>query len=75
MTPQECILDSVMRARGILGEYIEPGPHDCNRTIGRLFELFDDLQLTTALNVMNLEAIRAALAETEPERLTSSRER
>ena len=71
MTPQECILDAVTRARGILGEYIEPGPHDCNKTIGRLFELFDDVQLKTAIDVMNLEAIVAEMSESERARRPS----
>lgn len=63
MTPQECILDTVLRARGILSEYIEPGPQDCHRTISRLFSLLDDQELTTALNLMNLEAVRSAMTQ------------
>lgn len=66
MIPQECVLDAVTRARGILSQYIEPGPHDCNRTISRLFALFDDQELATAINILNLEAIRAAMAEADP---------
>ncbi len=42
MTPQECVLDAVLRAQGILAEYIEPGRHDCEQTITRLFDIFDD---------------------------------
>ena len=55
MTPQECVLDAVLRAQGILAEYIEPGPHDCERTINRLFDIFDDEKLMTAVNTLNLD--------------------
>jgi len=65
MTPQECILDTVTRARGFLSEYIEPGPHDCDKTIGTLFALFDDQELTIAINILNLETIRAAMSDAE----------
>jgi hypothetical protein len=66
MTPQECVLDAVMRARGILSQHIEPGPHDCDKTISRLFALFDDQELATAINILNLEVIRTAMAKAEP---------
>jgi hypothetical protein len=62
MTPQECVLDAVLRARGILAQYIEPGPHDCGQTLARLFVIFDDEELTNAANVLNLETVRAAMA-------------
>jgi hypothetical protein len=54
MTPQECVLDAVLRAQSILADYIEPGPHDCRKTINRLFDIFDDEKLVTAVNKMNL---------------------
>jgi hypothetical protein len=59
MTPQECVLDAVLRAQGILAEYIEPGRHDCEQTIGRLFDIFDDQTLTSAVNTLNLNLARA----------------
>lgn len=55
MTPQECVLDAVLRAQGILAEYIEPGPHDCAQTINRLFNIFDDEKLMIAVNKLNLD--------------------
>lgn len=58
MTPQECVLDAVLRAQSILADYIEPGPHDCQRTINRLFDIFDDEKLMTAVNKMNLDLAR-----------------
>lgn len=63
MTPQESVLDAVLRARGILAEYIEPGPRDCAQTLSRLFVIFDDEKLTTAINILSLEAVGATMAE------------
>jgi len=65
MTPQECVLDAVLRARGILAQYIEPGPHDCGQTLARLFVIFDDEELTNAVNVLNLETVRAAMVSVD----------
>lgn len=65
MTPQESVLDAVLRARGILAEYIEPGPRDCAQTLSRLFVIFDDEKLTTAINILSLEAVSAAMAEAD----------
>ncbi len=58
MTPQECVLDAVLRAQGILAEYVEPGPHDCEKTIDRLFDIFDDEKLLIAVNKLNLDMIQ-----------------
>lgn len=55
MTPQQRVLEAVLRAQGILAEYIEPGPHGCERTINRLFDIFDDEKLMTAVNKLNLD--------------------
>lgn len=55
MTPQECVLDAVLRAQGILAQYIEPGPHDCEQTLARLFDVLDDEKLMRAVNRLNLE--------------------
>jgi hypothetical protein len=73
MTPQESVLDAVLRAQGILTEYIEPGPRDCAKTLSRLFALFADDKLTNAVNILNLEAVGAAMAsENEPQRSPAS---
>lgn len=61
MTPQECVLDAVLRAHSVLAEYIEPGPHDCERTITRLFDIFDDEKLMIAVNKLNLESAQVQL--------------
>jgi hypothetical protein len=67
MTPQECVLDAVLRAQGVLAEYIEPGPRDCAKTLSRLFVIFADDELTNAANIMNLEAIQTAMQPVEAE--------
>ncbi len=59
MTPQECVLDAVLRVQGILAQYIEPGPHDCEQTLSRLFAVLDDQELIAAVNIMNLESVKA----------------
>lgn len=61
MTPQESVLDAVLRAQGILAQYIEPGPRDCAQTLSRLFVIFADDRLTDAVNIMNLETTHAAM--------------
>ncbi len=61
MTSQECVLDAVLRAQGVLADYIEQGPRDCAKTLSRLFIIFADEELTDAVNALNLETIRAAI--------------
>lgn len=56
MTPQDQVLDAVLRAQGILADYIEPGPHDCEQTLARLFGILNDEKLMRAVNVLNLKA-------------------
>lgn len=62
MTPQERVLDAVLRAQNILDQHIESGSPDCRPTLGRLFALFDDSDLTVAANILNLEAIASEMA-------------
>jgi hypothetical protein len=72
MTPQECILDAVLRAQGILAEYVEPGSHDCEKTINRLFDIFDDEKLMIAVNKLNLDMIQQQLNSGTSERTTKA---
>lgn len=65
MTSQERVLDAVLRAQGILDQHIESGSHDCRQTLGRLFALFDDEELTTAVNVLNLGTIVSEMTKAE----------
>lgn len=65
MTAQEHVLDAVLRAQGILADYIEPGPRDCAQTLSRLFAIFADDKLTNAVSIMNLEAVHAAMTSVD----------
>lgn len=78
MTAQEHVLDAVLRAQGVLADYIEPGPRDCAQTLTKLYAIFADDRLTNAVNILNLEAVHAAMASdtskpisTSPPRRTS----
>lgn len=65
MTPQETsgdsaqarVLDAVLRAHGILADYLEQGPRKCEQTLARLFAVLDDQELIAAVNKMNLESL------------------
>jgi hypothetical protein len=72
MTPQDCVLDAVLRAQGLLAQYIEPGPHDCAQTLNRLFLIFDDRELASAVNILTLETVGAAMAADTPRRSPTS---
>lgn len=61
MTSQEYVLDAVLRAQGVLADYIESGPRDCARTLSRLFVIFADDELTDAVHALNLQAISAEM--------------
>lgn len=71
MTSQECVIDAVLRAQGVLADYIESEPRDCARTLSRLFVIFADDELTGAVNALNLEAVRSAMGEF-PQRSSTS---
>ncbi|WP_424627018.1 hypothetical protein [Bradyrhizobium sp. SYSU BS000235] len=72
MTPQESVLDAVLRAQGVLADYIEPGPHDCEKTINRLFDIFDDEKLMTAVNKLNLDLAQLQMKSDTGERQPSN---
>jgi hypothetical protein len=55
MTPQECVLDAVLRAQGIWAAYVEQRPRDCQQTLNRLFDVLDDDKLMIAVNRLNLQ--------------------
>lgn len=56
LSPQDHVLDAMLRAQGILADYIEPGPHDCEQTLARLFGILNEDKLMIAVNTLNLEA-------------------
>lgn len=58
MTHQERVLDAVLRAHGILADYVEQGPRHCETTIARLFAVLDDQELIAAVNAINLESVK-----------------
>jgi hypothetical protein len=66
---QEVVLRAVEDARRILGEYIEPGPHDATRTVGRLLAVLDRKDLVHALDRINrrmvLRLVKGSLGETK----------
>jgi hypothetical protein len=66
MTPQDHVLDAVLRAQGILADYIEPGPHDCEQTLARLFGILNDEKLMRAVNALNLKAADELAARIPP---------
>jgi hypothetical protein len=49
MTDQELTLQAVSNAQRILGEYLEPRPHDNERLLNRLVEALDRNEVVTAL--------------------------
>jgi N-acetyl-beta-hexosaminidase len=77
MTPQEshqqCILDAVVRAHGILADYVEQAPRHCETTIARLFAVLDDQELIAAVNAINLESVNIRGAEIAREHKPSDR--
>lgn len=73
MTSQECVIDAVLRAQGVLTDYVESEPRDCAKTLSRLFAIFADEDLTDAVNALNLQAVRAEIeAINKPERLSAN---
>jgi hypothetical protein len=41
MTNSQIIMKAMREARGILADYVEPGPRDCEATINRLLAVLD----------------------------------
>ena len=73
MAPQERVLDAVLRAQGVLADYVESGPRDCAQTLSRLFVIFADDGLTDAANILNLESMsRAMTSADQPKRSPTS---
>jgi len=72
MTSQEYVLDAVLRAQGVLADYIEPGPRDCAKTLSRLFVIFADEELTDAVHALNLQTMSAEMRASENPPLSAS---
>jgi hypothetical protein len=49
MTDHEIILNALLDARAILGDYIDPTPHHCEDTVNRLLRVLDRDDVVHAL--------------------------
>ena len=49
MKDQDRINQAVTSAQEVLGEYIEPGPRDCEQTINKLLDVLDDQKVAEAV--------------------------
>jgi hypothetical protein len=49
MKDQDRINKAVATAQKVLGEYIEPGPRDCEQTINKLLDVLDDQKVAEAV--------------------------
>ena len=49
MKDQDRINKAVTSAQKVLGEYIEPGPRDCEQTINKLLDVLDDRKVANAV--------------------------
>ena len=49
MKDQDRINKAVTSAQKVLGEYIEPGPRDCEQTINELLDVLDDRKVADAV--------------------------
>jgi len=59
MSPEQRVLEAVVKAQEILGKYIEPGVHECESVVDELIVVFDDETLMVAINQMNLQRASA----------------
>jgi hypothetical protein len=50
MTDQERVLSTLRLAGQIIGEYLEPGPHDGEETLRRLIAVLDTQDLAGAID-------------------------
>ncbi len=50
MTDQELLISTLRKASRIIGEYLEPGPHDAEQTLSRLIAVLDNQDLALALD-------------------------
>ncbi len=49
MTDHEIILNALLDARAILGDYIDPKPHHCEDAVNRLLGVLDRDEVVDAL--------------------------
>ena len=77
MTPQEshqqCILDAVLRAHGILADYVEQGPRHCKTTISPALRRSRRSGTDRGRESINLESVKTRGAEIAREHKPSDR--
>ena len=49
MDPEQRVAKALEDAQGILAQYVEPGPRDCEQTINQLLDVLDDEAVVQAL--------------------------
>ena len=72
MKDQDRINEAVVRAQKVLGEYIEPGPRDCEQTINNLLDVLDDQKVADAVErsyALELAGGEDNLSEAERKRI------
>jgi hypothetical protein len=72
MKDQDRINEAVVRAQKVLGEYIEPGPRDCEQTINNLLDVLDDQKVADAVErsyALKLAGGEDNLSEAERKRI------
>jgi hypothetical protein len=50
MKPEKEVLEAVEKAQRILGEYVQPGPRDCEQTINNVMSVLDDNSVNEAVD-------------------------
>jgi hypothetical protein len=72
MKDQDRTNKAVMSAQKVLGEYIEPGPRDCEQTINNLLDVHDDQKVAEAVErsyALKLAGGEDNLSEAERKRI------
>lgn len=55
MDPERRVAKALEDAQGILAQYVEPGPRDCEQTINQLLDVLDDEAVVQALKDSKME--------------------
>ncbi|MGY0572471.1 hypothetical protein ACTGJ9_016505 [Bradyrhizobium sp. RDM12] len=55
MDPERRVAKALEDAQGILAQYVEPGPRDCEQTINQLLDVLDDEAVVQALKDLKME--------------------
>ncbi|MDA9465204.1 hypothetical protein [Bradyrhizobium sp. CCBAU 53415] len=55
MDPERRVAKALEDAQGILAQYVEPGPRNCEQTIDRLLDVLDDEAVVQAIEDSRME--------------------